>query len=225
MRSEGVHISVLFTNIVLTSNNYIKYDIMIETDFHMDWYPETNFIHSMIPRYFEKHSRNCNMHAWIIFFMMWLHWSTLPAKFSSYHWNLICTEYSYHKHGRAYQRFPIYIRLIFKDFLNSWYHYKFVFKLSLRIFHQLHNRRWNYSAVGYTCVSKRLFVYHLKRSKALLARILFVMRQNLIFSLIVIIHVIFKSLGFETVISIKKLDTAPSPLLWLIFPIWFILDE
>ena len=159
------------------------------------------------------------------FKMMWLHWSTVPAKFSSYHWNLICTEYSYHKHGRAYQRFPIYIRLIFKDFLNSWYHYKFVFKLSLRIFHQLHNRRWNYSAVGYTCVSKRLFVYHLKRSKALLARILFVMRQNLIFSLIVIIHVIFKSLGFETVISIKKLDTAPSPLLWLIFPIWFILDE
>ena len=67
MRSEGVHFSVLFTNIVLTSNNYIKYDIMIETDFHMDWYPETNFIHSMIPRYFEKHSRNCNMHAWNIF--------------------------------------------------------------------------------------------------------------------------------------------------------------
>ena len=118
-----------------------------------------------------------------------------------------------------------YIRLIFKDFLNSWFHYKFVFKLSLRIFHQLHNRRWNYSAVGYTCFSKRLFVYHLKRSKTLLARILFVMRQNLIFSLIVTIHVIFKSLGFETVISIKKLDTAPSPLLWLIFPIWFILDE
>ena len=67
MRSEGVDFSILFTNIVLTSNNYIKYDIMIETDFHMDWYPETNFIHSMIPRNFEKHTCNCNMHAWNIF--------------------------------------------------------------------------------------------------------------------------------------------------------------
>ena len=74
------------------------------------------------------------------FKMMWHQWFTVPVKFSSYHWNLICTEYSGWdsgkvlnftntvKHVKDFQ----YIRLILKDFFNSWFHYRFVFKLSLR---------------------------------------------------------------------------------------------
>ena len=35
------------------------------------------------------------------FKMMWRHWFTVPVKFSSYHWNLICTEYSWWNSGKV----------------------------------------------------------------------------------------------------------------------------